>query len=100
MKTTLCLTCWYGLVKEVDCEDDNCKVRHFTMKCLLGNDYVSVITMCNRYKKKDTKVTYHDPDYKEYASSLTKEECNSTTKDSDKGSDRIGWYKLYRDELG
>lgn len=74
MKTTLCLTCLYGLVREYDCEDDNCKERHFSNKCLLGNDYVGVITMCSRCRKKEAKVTYHDPDFEEYVDTIEKAE--------------------------
>jgi len=79
-KTTLCLTCEYGLVREYDCEvdtcrlvreygceADTCKEQHFMNKCLLGDDYVGIITSCNKYRKdKKAKVTYHDPDFKDY----------------------------------
>jgi len=80
MKTTLCLTCEYGLVREYDCEDDNCKERHFNNKCLLGDDYVGIITMCNRCEKEDTKVTYHDPDYEEYVGKCNKEAAKEDAK--------------------
>jgi len=80
MKTTLCLDCLYGLVREYDCEDDNCKERHFNNKCLLGDDYVGVITMCNKCKKKETKVTYHDPDFDEYANKVQTEAVKDAMK--------------------
>lgn len=73
MKTTLCLTCEFGLVREYDCEDDDCKERYFNNKCLLGDDYVGIITMCNRCEKENTKVTYHDPDFDEYENKQSKE---------------------------
>lgn len=80
MKTTLCLTCLYGLVREYDCEEDSCKERHFNNKCLLGNDYVGVIIMCNRCKKKENKVTYHDPDFDEYVDKLQNEAVKEAIK--------------------
>ncbi len=83
MKTSLCDSCVYGLIREWDCGDARgakdfktlegfapCTERHFTNKCTLANDYPGVITMCNRYKKVEGKVTYHDPDFKEYEKTL------------------------------
>ena len=68
MKTTLCMTCVFGLVREEDCGDETCMEKHFINKCLLGDDYPgNIITACTKYKKKSKpKVTYHDPDYEEY----------------------------------
>lgn len=70
-KTTLCLDCELGLVRELENED---ATSSFINKCLLGGDYVSVITSCNRYKKINTKVTYHDPDFGKYEKEATEEE--------------------------
>jgi hypothetical protein len=74
MKKTLCETCKYGLIRELDCEDDACKKRHFINKCLFGKDYVDIITSCNRYKKSDGKMTYHDPDFEGYLRDAVKSE--------------------------
>jgi predicted RNA-binding Zn-ribbon protein involved in translation (DUF1610 family) len=73
MKTTLCSTCKYGLVREWDCGIATCKASHFTNKCFFGDDYITqYITSCNRYAKSSGKTTYHDPDFVEYESSLVK----------------------------
>jgi hypothetical protein len=68
MKTTLCETCKFGLVRETDCGDPDCKIRHWRDKCLLGNDFMEhPITLCTQYrKKKKAKTTYHDPDFNDY----------------------------------
>jgi len=74
VKTTLCLTCEFGLVREYDCQAPECKVRHFSNKCLIGKDYIDMTTGCNRYRKTDRKITYHDPDFKEYEKKVEGEE--------------------------
>jgi hypothetical protein len=73
-KTSLCESCRFGLIREWDCYDDNCKERHFSSKCLVGNDELLFpITSCNRYKKAKRKVTYHDPDFPEYEKKVAEE---------------------------
>lgn len=75
MATILCLTCEFGLVREYDCEAEECETRHFINKCLKGNDYAgNVITSCNKYSGMKTKVTYHDPDFDEYEKAIEKGE--------------------------
>jgi len=64
MKTTLCYTCQFGLCREWEFFDDEETRRR--NKCLLGNDFLEVVTSCNRYKKVEGKVTYHDPEFAEY----------------------------------
>lgn len=86
MKTSLCDSCVYGLIREWIVEMLGgakdfktlegfapCTERHFTNKCMLANDYPGVITMCNRHKKVEGKVTYHDPDFKEYEEKVLEE---------------------------
>jgi len=74
MKTTLCLMCTYGLVREEDCGDEKCTEQHFVNKCLLGGDYPgNIITLCNRYEKAENKITYHDPEFTKYLDKVLRE---------------------------
>jgi len=77
IKTTLCLNCEFGLVREWEYYDTDLVVpRSITgrqNKCLLSNDIVEVITICNRYKKVDNRVTYHDPEFAEYEKKVSEE---------------------------
>ena len=73
MKTTLCETCKFGLVREIDYGKHNGmgidveKDRLFTNRCMLGGDYPgSYVTSCNRYIKKGTETTYHDPEWEDW----------------------------------
>ena len=69
-KKTLCLNCEYGLVREWEWSGQD-SLSGYSNRCLLGNDFVEVITSCNRYKKKvDGKITYSDPDFEEYECSV------------------------------
>jgi len=78
-KTTLCLTCAKGLVRERDCEDSDCKTRHITVKCLEGDDYpLQPITSCNEFiRDRIKKTTYHDPDFAEYEKKMMSDESSS-----------------------
>lgn len=75
MKTSLCETCKFGLIREWDCDDRvkdfaPCTDRHFSNWCLLARDYPGIIISCSHHKKGNGKVTYHDPDFKEYEKTL------------------------------
>lgn len=75
-KTTLCMTCEFGLVREwEDWLDDPPPMNGIEAKCLLTNDFVEAITSCNKYKKTKTKVTYHDPDFQEYEKEVLQEDA-------------------------
>ena len=71
-KTSLCLSCGQGVVREWDCGVENCEEnRHFQIKCLPGNDYpIQPVTACNYHSKSKRKVTFHDPDFDGYAKGL------------------------------
>ena len=72
-KTTLCLTCKFGIVRQWEDWLDLPPMDGIQSKCLLSGDFVEVITSCNRYEKVSRKVTYHDPDFKSYEELLLKE---------------------------
>lgn len=79
MKTTLCNSCVFGLIREVEFVDlfDAVGTKKMINKCLLGGDfydYKSLIISCNRYKKAETKITYHDPDWDTYRNKIEKNE--------------------------
>jgi RNase P subunit RPR2 len=75
MKTTLCDSCKFGLIREWDCYDEKCKERHISKKCLVGNDELLFpITSCNRYKKASDQVTYHDPDFDKFEAAMDEAE--------------------------
>lgn len=68
MKTTLCLKCEHGLIREWEDWNEVMVGKGIQAKCLLsgGNDFVECITSCNKFKRMENKVTYHDPDFSEY----------------------------------
>jgi hypothetical protein len=68
MKTTLCLTCAFGLCREW--EYYNAEITGRQNKCLLGQDYMEIVTNCNRYRKTKVRITYHDPDFDMYVKQL------------------------------
>jgi len=71
-KTTLCLTCAKGLVRETD-------QKNITVKCFAGDDYPGQpITSCNEFiRNRIKKTTYHDSDFAEYEKKMLSDESSS-----------------------
>ena len=67
-KTTLCETCSHGLIREWESWVHT--ITNHLNRCLLDNSYVEVVTECNKYSKQVPKVTYHDPEFDEYAEKM------------------------------
>ena len=67
-KTTLCQTCEFGLIRQwEDWYNDPPPMNGIQAKCLLTDDFVEVITSCNKYKRdKNAETTYHDPNFQDY----------------------------------
>ena len=90
MKTTLCSSCVFGLIREVEFVDALFDIdtldkwgKKKINKCLLGGDfydYKSLIISCNRYKKAETKITYHDPDFDKFEASMDEAEDREKAK--------------------
>jgi hypothetical protein len=64
-KTTLCTSCEFGIVWEWE-EWKGDPMEGIQAKCLLSNAYVEVVTSCNKFKRVENKVTYHDPTFGDY----------------------------------
>ena len=67
MKTSLCSTCVWSLIRKMegwkDTREDD--ITYHLNACMKDGALVEVVTECNGYKKIIKKTTYHDPKFRE-----------------------------------